>query len=244
MIMTIELLLIIIAVCLLFITNAIILCINISDKQKEIRNQVDRLSDNTRLNVDLKSKNRFKKTLRTLLKHKYVKNRTFKKAAMTFMKIAQKTGDPLDKSYCLGWAGRCYDDYGDRVLAAVCYSAAVEISPSDIFASNQLGDFYRDSESRESETHYNRALEYDPLSSATYFKLAKFHSRHGESETAIEKYQTAIKANNGYVAPMAEAAIESAKIGDIAGLMRFYFLAMANDVYEFEKLEEAIKECI
>lgn len=242
--MAIELLLIIIAVALLFITNVILLCINTADKQKEKRNAVNRLMDNARLNADLKSKNRFKRVLGSLLKTEYVKTRIFRKSALTFMKIAQKTTDPLDKSYCLGWAGRCYEDYGERVLAAVCYSAAIEISPSDVFASGRLGDYYRESESRESETHYKRALEYDPLSSITYFKLAKFHSARGESDEAIAQYQTAIDTNNGYVAPMAEAAIESAKIGDIAGLMKYYLLAMANDVYEFEKLEEAIEECM
>jgi tetratricopeptide (TPR) repeat protein len=238
-IMTTELFLIVIAVAVLFLTTVALHCINISDRRKARRNAIDSLFDNARLYNDLKAKRRFRKGLEM-----YTKKRAFRKVALLFMKIAQKTPDSLDKSYCLSWAGRCYEDFGDHMLAAICYTAAVEISPSDVFSSGQLGDYYWESESRDSEEHYKRALEYDPLSSFTYYKLAKFHSKHGESDKAIARYQTAIDINNGYVAPMAEAAIESAKIGDKSKSLKFYLLAMANDVYEFEKLEEAITQCL
>ena len=241
--MTIELLLMAVAIAVLFVLNVVLFCFGVSDSRKRCRNAVDRLFDNARLNTDLKARARFKKTLKLLVKTEYVNKKTFSKAAFVFMGIAKETDDPLDKSYCLGWAGRCYEDYGDNTLAAVCYRAAVEISPSDTFASGRLGDWYWDNEPEEAEKHYERALEYDPVSSFTYYKLAKLYSICGDSQKAIDNYQTAFKVNNGYVAPMAEAAIESAKLGNKSKLLDFYCLSMANDVYEFEKLEEAISGC-
>jgi hypothetical protein len=43
---------------------------------------------------------------------------------------------------------------------------------------------------------------------------------------------------------MAEAALECAKLGDKANLLKFYHLAMANDVFEFERLVENIENTL
>jgi len=207
---------------------------------KECKNAIDRLFDDVRFGEDKKAKANFRKTLKLLVKTEYVKKRVFKKAAVEFMKIAKNTADPLDKAYCMGWSGRCYEDYGDNRLAATCYVAAAELAPSDTFASERLGDYFWDSDTAESVRRYNRVLEYDPVSSRTYYKLGKLHSNRGESDKAVIQYQKAIEVHNGYIAPMAEAAIEYAKNGDKENSLRLFFLAMANDVYEFEKLEEAL----
>jgi tetratricopeptide (TPR) repeat protein len=158
------------------------------------------------------------------------------------MKIAVSTPDPVDKAYCLGWAGRCFEDYGDIAVAATCYAAAAAVAPSDVYALERLGDFFWEFDSAESIERYEQLIEYDPLAPRAYYKLGKLHSVRDEPEKAIERYMTAIKVHNGYVAPMAEAAVECAKIGDKANLMKYYYLAMANDVFEFEKLCENIEE--
>jgi len=224
----------------------------------EIRNNIEKLTDDVRFGTDPRAKARFKRAVRGLVKRNYAGKKPaskLKRSALAFMRIAKKTADPLDKAYALGWAGRCYEDFGDYAIAAICYTAAVELAPSDVFALERLGDFYYDlsevsdspkpnDESDESAGWFKRALEYDPTSARTYHKLGKLHSKCGEHEKAIKQHESAIKVNNGYVASMAEAAIESAKIGDRKNVMKFFKLAMANDIYEFEKLEVSIEKCL
>ena len=228
------------------IFGTILRIMEITEIRRNKINTIERLHDDTKLNTDLNAKSRFMKTLKMLIT---AKNRhTFKKVAESFTKIAESVQNPLDKAYCLGWAGRCYEDYGDDSRAADCYTKAVTIAPSDIYSAEKLGDFYygSTSEPNRSEEMYNQILEYDPLEPRAYYKLAKVHSfaESGASLTAIEYYKKAIEADNKYVAPMADAAIEYAKIGDKSNSLKYYFLAMANDVHEFEKLEEAIESCI
>jgi tetratricopeptide (TPR) repeat protein len=232
----------IIVILLVFI--AVTCHIILSERQKKRRNAIDRLIDNTRLNTDPRGKAHFRKAVSTLIKHEYVKSITFRRAAAMFMKIAQKTPDCIDKAYCLGWAGRCYEDYGETAIAATCYAAAAAIAPSDVYALERLGDFFWEVDTNESVQKYEQLLEYDPLSPRAYYKLGKLHSGRDEPDKAIERYQTAIKVHNGYVAPMAEAALECAKIGDKTNLLKFYHLAMANDVFEFERLVENIEETL
>jgi tetratricopeptide (TPR) repeat protein len=212
----------------------------------KIRNDVDKLTDNVRFNTDLKAKANFRKAMNFLSKQFYLRKNTFRKSALSFMKIAKKTRDPLDKAYALGWAGRCYEDSGDMAIAAVCYMAAVELAPSDVFALERLGDYFFEAknEPEESVKRYNQILEYDPTAPRTYYKLGKLYSERGESEKAIDRYRKSIEVNNGYIAAMAEAAIESAKKGDKKGALSFYLLAMANDLYEFEKLGGSIEKCL
>jgi len=211
---------------------------------KEWKNAIDRLFDDVRFSEDKKNRKSFMKTLKLLVKTDYVKKRVYRKAALEFMKIAKSTADPIDKAYSLGWAGRCYEDYGDNRLAATCYAAASELAPSDTFAAERLGDYFWESDSAESVRQYNRVLEYDPVCSRAYYKLGKLHSNLGEFDKAVDRYQKAIEVHNGYIAPIAEAAIEYAKKGDKENTIRMFFLAMANDVYEFEKLEEALLSCL
>jgi tetratricopeptide (TPR) repeat protein len=181
--------------------------------------------------------------LRSLVRRDTVKLGVLKKAAVSFMKIAQKTSDALDKAYCLCWAGRCYEDFGDNRLAMVCYAAAAQINPSETFALERLGDFSFEA-ADESERYYKQVLEFNPLCSRTYYKLGKLYSTNGDSQKAISKYLGAVEVNNRFVAPMAEAAIECAKVGDKNNMLKYYLLAMANDLYEFEMLEESIEECL
>ena len=242
--MTIEILLLVIAVGVLFATSIALHCIRVADKRKKRRNAVEKLYDNARFGTDCAVKRRFKRALGLLVGSDYVRVKTLRKVAMVFVKTARRVREPIDKAYCLSWAGRCYEDYGDPVLAAICYTAAIEVAPSETFSSERLGDYYLEYSPEEAQAHYERVLEYNPLTSTTYFKLAKLHSKHGDSDKAIARYKTAIDANNGYVASMAEVAIESAKKGDKKTALNFYFMAMANDVCEFEELEEAIKECL
>jgi tetratricopeptide (TPR) repeat protein len=213
----------------------------LSEISKKRRNSIDRLYDNTKLNTDPRGKARFKRALGLLIKKEYVRRSTFRQAATIFMQIAGKTPDAVDKAYCLGWAGRCYEDYGNIAIAATCYTAAAAIAPSDTYASERLGDFFWEADVEESLQRYEQVLEYDPLSPRAYYKLGKLHSGRGEPEKAIERFRSAIKVHNGYVAPMAEVAMEYAKIGDKANMLKFYHLAMANDVFEFERLQESLE---
>jgi tetratricopeptide (TPR) repeat protein len=213
------------------------------EKRKEVENHVERLFDDSRFYTDGRSAKMFKKALKMLVETEVIKKINFRKAAKIFDKTARRTSDPLDKAYALGWAGRCYEDYGDFAIAAICYAAAVETAPSDVFALERLGDFYWEADADESAKRYEQVLEYDPLSCRTYYKLGKLYSKRGQSDKAIAFHKTAIEVNNGYVASMAEMAIEYAKKGDKPALLQFFCLAMANDLYEFEKLEGAIKSC-
>ncbi|MCL2036755.1 MAG: tetratricopeptide repeat protein [Oscillospiraceae bacterium] len=220
--------------------------IKLSNRRKVTRNMVERLFDSVRFGTDPKSKVRFKRVLRSLVSKETIRTLSFRNTAIAFMKVAEKSGDPLDKSYCLGWAGRCYEDYGDFALAAICYSAAVEVAPSDVFALERLGDLYSkiDSGKEESLERYSQALNYDPTSSRVYYKLGTVYSNLGENDKAITQYRKSIEVNNSFVSSMAEAAIEYAKKGDKENALKFYLLAMANDIYEFEKLEETIESCL
>jgi tetratricopeptide (TPR) repeat protein len=213
---------------------------------KHKKNAIYRLYDGVRFNTDLRSKSQFLKTLGLLVRSDLKKKSVFKKAAVNFMKIAKKTPDFLDKAYALGWAGRCYEDSGDFIVAAVCYSAAVELAPSDLYALERLGDYFFESkdDSNESEKRFKQILEYAPTCYRTHYKLGKLYSNTGDSDKAVAQYQKSIEVNNGYVASMAEAAIESAKKGDKSNVLKFFHLAMANDLFEFEKLGEAIESCL
>jgi len=214
--------------------------------RKDRRNTIDKLTDDVRFNTDSKAKSRFKKGIGVLISGGFRSKAAFKKAALIFMSIAKRTKDPIDKAYALGWAGRCYEDYGDISIAAIFYSAAVELAPSDVYALERLGDFYYEAkdDSAEAAKRYKQVLEYDPLSYRTYYKLGKLYSINGDSDKSIANHESAIKVNNGYVASMAEAAIESAKKGDKMNVLKFFRLAMANDLYEFEKLGDTIESCL
>jgi tetratricopeptide (TPR) repeat protein len=220
----------------------------ISREQRiERSNTIARLFDNNRFYTDSKGKALFMKGMALLANHDYVNSRktnVFRKAAVFFMKAAKRTPDTLDKAYSLGWAGRCYEDYGELGVAIICYCAAVELAPSDIFALERLGDFNFDSEPNDSEKHYKQVLEYDPTSSRVYYKLGKLYGVLNEHDKAIKQHKMAIEVNNGYIASMAEVAIEYAKKGDKQGSLQYYYLSMANDLYEFEKLGDNIEECL
>jgi tetratricopeptide (TPR) repeat protein len=207
-------------------------------------NAIDTLFDEARFVDDKNAKHRFRKTLGLLVRAEKIKCRVFKSAAIKFMKIAKDTEDSLDKAYCMSWAGRCYEDYGDNRLAATCYAAAVGLAPSDVFSAERLGDYFWEADFEESAQHYNQVLEYNPTCSRTYYKLGKLHGNNGDSAVAISQYEKAVEVHNGYIAPMAEAAIECAKKGDRENSVRWYLLAMANDLYEFEKLEESVNSCL
>jgi len=227
---------------ILVITAIVALYIMIGESVKKRRNAIDRLCDGARLNTDPKAKSQFRRALRLLIGQDYVKITNFRKAAQLFMKIAKTTPDEVDKAYCLGWAGRCYEDSGDIKIAATCYAAATAVAPSDVYALERLGDFFWEADEQESIRHYEQLLKYDPLSPRAYYKLGKIYSNQANPEKAIERFQSAISVHNGYVAPMAEAALESAKIGDKANVRRFFNLALANDVVEFETLFENIEK--
>jgi len=242
-----ELILVILLFTIPFAVIFISLYMTSFEKNKEVRNNVDRLIDNVRLNTDFKGRIRFKKALSLLVKSEYIKKSAFRKAAGIFDKIAAKTPDPLDKAYCLGWAGRCYEDYGDDRTAEKRFNKAAKIAPSDVFVLERLGDYafsFNSDSADESAGYYKKVLEYNPICYRTYFKLGRLYSSYDEPDKAIDQYQTAIEVNNGYVAPMAEAAIEFAKKGDRKNSLHFFLLAMASDLYEFEKLGDTIESCL
>ncbi|MCL1865849.1 MAG: tetratricopeptide repeat protein [Oscillospiraceae bacterium] len=234
----------------LLILYSIVLTEN--ERKVKIRNETDKLFDNTRFCTDRQSRFRFRRIIVFLLKYENYKKSIFMNAAKRFMKIAKKTSDPLDKAYSLGWAGKCYEDYGEYATAALCYSAAVELAPSDVFALERLGDYFFDSdsevdtknESLESVKRYKQVLEYDPLSARAYYKLGKTYSMRGDNDEAISQYKKSIEVNNAYISSMAETAIEYAKKKDRNNSLKFFCLAMANDLSEFDKLEETIKLCL
>jgi tetratricopeptide (TPR) repeat protein len=214
---------------------------------REDRNRVERFTDATRFNADLRAKKLFKKNIGFVTGGRYVdlKYRDYraKKAAKIFKKIAEKVSDPLDKAYCLEWAGRCYELCGDGNGAVACYDLAVKIAPSYVFALNRLAYYFND-DYKQAEEYYKRSLEYAPTDASTYYNLGRLYSRNGEAEKAIEQYKTAIAVNNGDVAAMAETAIEYAKKGDRENCLKYYLLAAVNNVNEIEQLEEAITACI
>ncbi|MCL1881401.1 MAG: hypothetical protein FWF76_04415 [Oscillospiraceae bacterium] len=234
-------LLVIIAVLLvlIFISGFIV----ISEFHKKKRNRIDELIDDTKLNTDLENKRRFRKNLGLLtLAAPEVNKKIFMKAASNFMDIAKNTPDPIDKAYSLGWAGRCFEDCGDVTIAATCYAAAAAVEPSDTYSLERLGDFFWQIDVSEAISHYEKLIKYDPVLSRGYYKLAKLFSENGKNHESIKHYETAIKVNNGYVAPMAELTLEYAKIGNFTSALKFYHLAMASDVYEFEHLTESFEK--
>jgi tetratricopeptide (TPR) repeat protein len=228
----------------LVVTAVTALYIMARDSAKKRRNALDRLCDNVRLNTDPSAKMFFRRALGLLIGQEYIKVMTFRKAAEKFINIAKTTPDTVDKAYCFGWAGRCYEDSGDLAVAATCYAAATAVAPSDTYALERLGDFFWEADELEAVRLYEQLLKYDPLSPRAHYKLGRIYSKRLEPESAIGHYQSAINVHNGYVAPMAEAAIEYAKIGDKDNVRKFYNLALANDVQEFEKLFENVEKAL
>jgi tetratricopeptide (TPR) repeat protein len=227
----------------MLLTTVFVLGIRV--KRRQHQNLVDRLVDNTKLNTDPKGKALFKKGLGLLVRDDYMNEYTFKRAVLIFMSVAQKTPDPLDRAYCFGWAGRCFEQAEQAQLAVSCYASALKLAPSDTFALERLGDLLSGGEKDEPAIeHYEKVLKYDPLNTRIHYKLGKTLSESGKHEKAIERYRTALNVHNGYVAPMAEAAIEYAKIGDKANALKFYKLALANDVHEFDVLTEAMAKTL
>jgi tetratricopeptide (TPR) repeat protein len=226
---------------LIFLILAVIIsAMGLTEKSRERRNTVNRLMDGLRFNTDPKNRKKFIKGLYFLTA--YIPD--YKNAAKTFKNIMRRTPDPLDKAYCADWLGKCGEALGDDEIAAGYYAVAAEVAPSDIYALNKLANYYHNDEYEKAEYFYKRVLFYDPASSDVYYRLGKLYSRYGEADKAIEQYALAIKTNNGYVAPMAETAIEYAKKGDKKNILKYFLLAAANDLHEFDKLEEAIKECL
>ncbi|MDR0223397.1 MAG: tetratricopeptide repeat protein [Oscillospiraceae bacterium] len=226
--------------CSFLVLFPVLLVMARAAKQRERRNRIERLFDETRFGADAKAKKRFRKALGLIVSDDV----KFGKASRIFKRIMNKTADPLDRAYCAQWYGKCREAGGDEFYAATFYTEAVRIAPSDVFALNRLANYYHDKDYEKSERYYRQSLEYDPTETRVYFGLGKLYSRNGEPEKAIKQYETAIAVNNGYVAPMAEAAIEYAKKGDKENCLKYYLLAMANDLYEFDKLEEEIKLCL
>jgi len=162
-----------------------------------------------------------------------------------FKSLMEKTRDPSDKSYCAEYIGRCYEAAGDSENAKKSYETALELSPSNTYALGRLAELVGDA--GKAEDYYARILYYDASSAEDYYRLGRLYAGSGRpdaSDKAIEQYEKAIFVNNGFVAPMAEAAIEYAKKGDKKNVFKYFALAMANDLFEYEKLEEAVKVCL
>ncbi|MCL2633210.1 MAG: tetratricopeptide repeat protein [Oscillospiraceae bacterium] len=206
----------------------------------ENKNMVEKLIDETRLNTNPKAKKQFKRAIKLFISDQP----NYYKALTIFESIMDNAVDPLDEAYCAGWVGKCYEMTGEEDNAIELYNQAVKIAPSDTFALSRLAEYHSENDFKKSIKYYKQSLEYDPTEAHTYYRLGKLFSSRGMSDKAIEQYKMAITVNNSYVAPMAEAAIEYAKKGDNKNTLRYFLLAMANDLYEFEKLEEAIKTCL
>ena len=248
-------------ITILGVLSALVIALRIitTDMRRQHRNAVERLFDNVRFGSDEESMLQFKLALSTIALGDEIDTRVFQKAVRTFSTIASKTNDPLDKAYCLRWAGQCYEDIGDMHLALISYGAAAAVAPSDIKACEWLGDFFTinklnlgDESSdflskigilKNPLEYYEQVLKYDPNSAIIYHKLGKLHSKDGDAKLAISRYEEAIKAN-GCVSSIAEAAIEYAKLGDKKNVLKYFNLAMACDVREYKRLEEEVVSCL
>lgn len=202
------------------------------------------LVSDARLNADSKGRKLFIKALGFAMENNdvslYFNINGAKIAVSMFGKVMESTPDPLDKSYCAEFIGRCYETVDNIEMSAEYYKKALEYSPSNTYALGRLAEFDRE----KAEEYYTRILFYDASSADNYYCLGRLYSRSGDSDKAIEQYEKAIWANNGFVAPMAEAAIEYAKKGDKKNVFKYFALAMANALQEYDKLEEAVKSCL
>jgi tetratricopeptide (TPR) repeat protein len=223
----------------------IFIVIKIKSIRQTVHNNVDKLFDNTRFLEDAKSARLFKKALWMLTYAEYIHMNSLRRATVLFVSIAQRTADPLDKAYCFGWAGRCFEQTDEIQLAVSCYISATEYAPSDVFALERLGDLLSGAKEYDKAVeHYKKVLKYDPLSTRIHYKLGKTYSDRANPPDAIKHYKSAMEVHNGYVAPMAEVALEYAKTGDKANALKYYHLAIANDVSEFDVLTKSIESAL
>jgi len=233
-----------IALSVIPVSAVIMFIILAVEKRRRYLRKAASLLNDSRLNTDPKGRKAFIKALGFAMENNdvslYFNINGTKIAVGMFEKVMESTPDPLDKSYCAEYIGRCYETAENYGMSAEYYEKALEYSPSNTYALGRLAEF----DDEKAEEYYKRILYYDPSNADNYYCLGRLYSRSGDPDKAIEQYEKAIWANNGFVAPMAEAAIEYAKKGDKKNVFKYFALAMANALQEHDKLEEAIRSCL
>jgi len=215
------------------------------EKRRRRENKAAVLISGARFGADLKSAKKFRRALGFLAENDgFTLYYGILSAINVFKKIMAKTPDPLDKSYCAEFIGRCYDSMEDYEKGNAYYEEAARISPSNTYALGRLAERFFGEDFEKAEDYYKRVLFYDPAYAEAYYRLGSLYGIHGYTDKAIEQYENALRVNGRLVAPMAESAIEYAKKGDKENVFKYFALAMANDLHEYEKLEETIKLCL
>lgn len=157
-------------------------------------------------------------------------NEKYEGAAAYFEKALKLNIGEDNSAFCYKWLAACYEKRGKWEACKAVYRRAAEaLATSDDALVSYANCCARDSDFKNAEHYYNRALNYNPNNVNAYIGLGLIAETRAEYEKAVGYFDTAQKISEDCLTAMYEKAVCYAAMGNFSETEKLMLQATAID---------------